>query len=401
MSAVFLPSRLSGAVVAPPSKSVAHRAVLCAALADGQSAVRHLAMSDDIAATLSAVRAFGAAVGGEGDERTICGARGFDRATVDCAESGSTLRFCIPIAAALTDGTCRFVGRGRLGARPLGEYEKIWKERGLFWQNSSEGGALDLTVGGRLRGGVFEMRGDVSSQFFSGILFALPLVGGELRATTPLASRAYIDMTIETMRGFGVSVEERDGVFRADGKYGPRDFTVEGDWSQAAFFAVANYAGSNVEIRGLKEDSLQGDRAIVPMLERLKGEGDLVFDGEQCPDIMPVFSLACALREGRRTRLVGLERLKIKECDRLAATYEMLKTLGADIVRDGDELTIKGRARLRGGKVTSCGDHRMAMTAAIAALACEGEVEVDDVGCMSKSYPDFLQQYTRLGGRVQ
>ena len=146
---------------------------------------------------------------------------------------------------------------------------------------------------------------------------------------------------------------------------------------------------------------MQGDRAIVPMLKRLKGEGDLVFDGEQCPDIMPVFALACALREGRRTRLVGLERLKIKECDRLAATYEMLKTLGADTVRDGDELTIKGRARLRGGKVTSCGDHRMAMTAAIAALACEGEVEVDDVGCMSKSYPDFLQQYTRLGGRVQ
>ena len=229
MSAVFLPSRLSGAVIAPPSKSVAHRAVLCAALADGQSVVRHLAMSDDISATLSAVRAFGAAVGGEGDERTICGARGFDRATVDCAESGSTLRFCIPVAAALTDGTCRFVGRGRLGARPLGEYEKIWKERGLVWQNSSKGGALDLTVGGRLRGGVFEMRGDVSSQFFSGILFALPLVGGELRATTPLASRAYIDMTIETMRGFGVSVEERDGVFRAEGKYVPRDFTVEGD----------------------------------------------------------------------------------------------------------------------------------------------------------------------------
>ena len=401
MSAVFSPSRLSGAVTAPPSKSVAHRAVLCAALAEGRSVVRHLAMSDDIAATLSAVRSFGADVEGEGGARTICGARGFGSATVDCAESGSTLRFCIPIAAALTDGECRFVGRGRLGARPLGEYEKIWRARGLRWDNNSSGGALDLTVGGRLKGGVFEMRGDVSSQFFSGILFVLPLVGGELRATTPLASRAYIDMTIAAMRDFGVDVKENDGVFRAVGSYEPRDFTVEGDWSQAAFFAVANYAGSDVEIRGLKEDSLQGDRAIVPMLERLAGDGELVFEGGQCPDIMPIFALACALREGRRTRLVGLERLKIKECDRLAATYEMLKALGADIVRDGDELAITGRERLRGGKVSSCGDHRMAMTAAIAALACEEEVEVDDVGCMSKSYPDFLQQYTRLGGRVR
>ena len=401
MSALFSPSKLTGAVTVPPSKSVAHRAVLCAALADGESTIRNLAMSDDIAATLSAVGAFGAGVNGTGGVRTIRGTRGFESAVADCAESGSTLRFCIPVASALTDGECRFVGRGRLGARPLDEYEKIWRSRKLAWRNDSVGGALDLTVGGRLTGGEFEMRGDVSSQFFSGILFALPLVGGTLKATTPLASRAYVDMTIAAMRAFGVEVKERDGVFSASGAYAPCDFTVEGDWSQAAFFAVANFIGSSVEICGLDGDSLQGDRAIAPMLEKLRGEGELVFDGEQCPDIMPVFALACALRAGRRTRLVGLKRLRIKESDRLDATYAMLTSLGAEVSRGGDELTIDGRERLRGGKVSSCGDHRMAMTAAIAALACDGEVEVDDVGCMSKSYPDFLQQYTRLGGRVK
>lgn len=400
MSTRFLPSVLVGQLTAPPSKSMAHRAVLCAALADGTSEIRNLAMSDDIAATLSAVEAFGAKVEGDGATRFITGTRGFENALVDCAESGSTLRFCIPVAAALTDGECRFVGRGRLGARPLEEYRRIWDERGLLWRNASVGGALDLTVGGRLAGGKFAMRGDVSSQFFSGVLFALPVSGGTLVTTTPLASRAYLDMTVSAMRDFGVGVTERDGEWTTEGRYRARDFEVEGDWSQAAFFAVANFVGSRVDVLGLRADSLQGDRAIVSMLDALKGDGELTFDGEQCPDIMPVFALACALRAGRTTRLTGLSRLKIKECDRLDATHAMLRALGADVTREGDELEIKGKQRLHGGSVSSRGDHRMAMTAAIAALACDDVVEVDDVACMSKSYPDFLEQYTRLGGKV-
>lgn len=402
MRARFSPSRLTGAVIVPPSKSMAHRALLCAALADGISTIGGIADSDDVIATLGAVRAFGAKVSQDGAALRIEGTRGFDGPiVVDCAESGSTLRFCIPIAAALTDGECTFRGRGRLGSRPLGEYERIWRERGLVWRNMSRGGALDLTIGGRLRGGAFALRGDVSSQFFSGILFALPLCGGVLTATGEIASRAYIDMTIAAMRDFGVTVTEQGSEFRAEGGYSAADFTVEGDWSQAAFFAVADALGSDVEIEGLRADSLQGDRAIAPMLEALKGNGELVFDGEQCPDIMPVFALACALRADRTTRLVGLSRLKLKECDRLAAIYEMLTALGADVTRDGDDLIIKGRDKLDGGEVSSHGDHRMAMTAAIAALGCRGDVVCDDVSCMSKSYPDFLQQYTRLGGRVQ
>ncbi len=404
MSVVFFPSRLTGEVKAPPSKSMAHRAVICAALADGTSRITGVAESDDVLATLGAVRAFGADVVGIDGGFEITGTRGFGGgAVVDCAESGSTLRFCVPIAAQLTDGVCRFVGRGRLGSRPMTEYERVWRERGLTYEDRSRGGALDLTVGGRLGGGEFALRGDISSQFLSGILFALPLAreSGSLRVTTALSSRAYLDMTAEQMALFGVTVEEKDRVFTVSGDYRAADHEVEGDWSQAAFFAVANEIGSDVRITGLRSDSLQGDKAIAEMLTALRSDGDLAFDGEQCPDIMPVFAVACAYREGRVTRLKGLSRLKIKECDRLEATYALLSALGADIRREGDDLIIKGVKKLKGGAaVSSYRDHRMAMSAAIAALGCERPVEVDDCSCMSKSYPDFLRQYTRLGGKA-
>lgn len=403
----FSKSALKGAVTVPPSKSLAHRALICASLADGKSLIKGVQYSQDVRATEGVMRAVGAELTEDGDEITVVGSKGVDAdVQAFCNESGSTLRMCLPVCAALNKGYTHFTGRGKLGARPMTVFEELWKGAGLYYSDASaETGSLDITVRGALPAGVYEVRGDVSSQFISGLLFALPLADGdsEIRLTTRLYSKGYVDLTLQSLKEAGVVVAFEDGVFRIKGnqKYLPINGRVEGDWSQAAFYLVANAIGSDVRVLGLNPSSAQGDKVISDYLKRLGEDGELVFDGEDCPDIMPVFAVACALRKGV-TRLTGLSRLKIKECDRLEAVYSQLSAIGADVKREGDDLVFNGVDEFEGGvKVRTFNDHRIAMTLAVAATRCKKPIVADDFACIAKSYPDFLDRYKELGGDVK
>ncbi len=404
------PTKLSGDIVVPPSKSMAHRAIICASLADGKSRITNVSYSDDIRATIDCMRLLGADIQEVGDTLEICGSsrKICKDITFDCKESGSTLRFILPIALALNSGENRFIGRGKLGSRPLEVYEEICKERNIEYVNEKgEDGRLDLRVKGKLSGGEFKVDGAVSSQFVTGLLYALPLLedGGKITVVGKLQSSGYVDLTASAMSRFGVEVvckKYKEFYIEGNGKFHPCDYNVEGDWSQAAFFEVARFLGNDVRVKGVDKDSLQGDCVILEFLDRLTTACDgesLVFDGSDCPDIIPVFALACCLRRGE-TNIVNISRLRIKECDRLEATATELAKLGADINADGDSLIIRGKKYLVGGEVSSRNDHRMAMTLAIASTAARGEVALDDWQCVSKSYPDFFDVFERSGGKI-
>lgn len=416
------PALLSGRVKAPPSKSMAHRAIICAALAEGRSTVENIAFSDDILATMEGMRRLGAriedlgggtlAVDGIGQAQAIGGLP-----EIDCKESGSTLRFLIPVALGLAHGA-RFTGRGNLGKRPLDVYTDIFDEQGIAYQ--AQGPLLDFRVSGHLHAGTFSMRGDVSSQFITGLLFALPLMAedSELVITTHMESQSYVDMTLSVLADFGIRVENeayRRFVIPGGQKYRAGRYRVEGDFSQAAFFLCAGAMGSAVQVEDVKRGSLQGDSAVLDILQRMGAkvcwEDGAVrcragvlhgtdIDASQCPDIIPVVSAAAALCRGKTT-IRNARRLRIKECDRLHAIFAELTKLGARIKEQEDSLEIEGVERFTGGTVWSHKDHRIAMMLAIAATRAEGPVVIKDWECVSKSYPNFFEDYTMLGGSCQ
>ncbi|MBS6941903.1 MAG: 3-phosphoshikimate 1-carboxyvinyltransferase [Clostridiales bacterium] len=415
------PTRLSGRVKVPPSKSMAHRAIICAALAEGRSTVENIAFSDDILATIEGMRRLGAriediggalVVDGIGQGQAICGLP-----EIDCKESGSTLRFLIPVALGLARGA-RFTGQGNLGKRPLDVYTKIFDEQGIAYQ--AQGPLLDFQVSGQLRAGTFSMQGDVSSQFITGLLFILPLMeeDSELIITTHMESKSYVDMTLSVLADFGIRVENeayRRFIIPGGQKYRATRYRVEGDFSQAAFFLCADAMGSAVQVEDLKRDSLQGDSAVLDILQRMGAEvcqedgtvccrADALhavdIDASQCPDIIPVVSAAAALCKGKTT-IRNAGRLRIKECDRLHAIFAELTKLGARIKEREDSLEIEGVERFAGGTVWSHKDHRIAMMLAIAATRAEGPVVIEDWECVSKSYPNFFEDYSMLGGNCQ
>ncbi len=388
MNVTITPGLLRGAITPPPSKSQAHRLLIAAALADGESRIEHLADSQDIQATRRCMAALKAP--------------GEDLPVLDCGESGSTLRFLIPVALALRGGG-RFTGRGRLMARPQKPYFDLFDEKGIAYRQ--EDGVL--TVQGRLTPGTFALPGDVSSQFVTGLLYALPLLEGDSRITltTPLESRGYVDMTLEALERFGIRAECPDGrTLRVPGgqTYRPCRAAVESDYSQAAFYYAANGLGGQVEILGLNPRSAQGDRCIVPYHMQLCGPGEAELDVSQCPDLVPPLAAHAALRQGI-TRIVNAARLRIKESDRLTAVTQVLTALGADVVEGADRLTITGQPEGLAGGVTvdSHNDHRIAMMAAVAATRCAAPVTITGAECVAKSYPDFWEDYERLGGQIQ
>ena len=388
MNVTITPGLLRGAITPPPSKSQAHRLLIAAALADGESRIEHLADSQDIQATRRCMAALKAP--------------GEDLPVLDCGESGSTLRFLIPVALALRGGG-RFTGRGRLMARPQKPYFDLFDEKGIAYRQ--EDGVL--TVQGRLTPGTFALPGDVSSQFVTGLLYALPLLEGDSRITltTPLESRGYVDMTLEALERFGIRAECPDGrTLRVPGgqTYRPCRAAVESDYSQAAFYYAANGLGGQVEILGLNPRSAQGDRCIVPYHMQLCGPGEAELDVSQCPDLVPPLAAHAALRQGI-TRIVNAARLRIKESDRLTAVTQVLTALGADVVEGADRLTITGQPEGLAGGVTvdSHNDHRIAMMAAIAATRCAAPVTIIGAECVAKSYPGFWEDYERLGGQIQ
>ena len=389
-------SALGGTVTAPPSKSMAHRALICAALAKGESTVTNVAFSQDIAATVRALRAFGAQIEQSGGEVTVRGgALRAPKAPVDCGESGSTLRFLLPLCALLDCGAT-LTGHGRLPERPNGPLLNALRAHGAAFT----GEGLPLTVSGGLRGGEYRLPGDVSSQFFTGLLLALPLLveDSELVADTPLESAPYIDLTLSAMRAFGVSVEKTPRGFRVPGRQryrSPGKVRVEGDWSGAAFWLAANALGSNVTVDGLDPASAQGDRAAQTLF--LPEALDAV-DVRDVPDLMPALAAVMAAVPGRH-RITGAARLRIKESDRLRAMAEALRALGGCAEETPDGLIVEGSA-LRGGTVDGCGDHRVVMSAAVLATACHGPVTILGAEAADKSYPGFFADFATLGGNV-
>ncbi len=409
MNLTIAPAGLAGSITPPPSKSQAHRLIIAAALAQGRSVLSNVAASQDIEATLGCMEQLGAEYVCSGGELTVQGMEAgamsplrrmaFPR--LDCGESGSTLRFLIPVALAVRGGGI-FSGRGRLMERPQEPYFRLFHEKGISYER--EGGKL--TVQGLLAPGRYALPGGVSSQFATGLLFALPLLDGdsEIVLTSALESRGYVDMTLAVLEGAGIQVEEReDGFFVPGGqRYRPRSLAVEADWSQAAFWYAAKSMGSAVEVEGMDPGSTQGDKVVMDHLAALSGPGDVELDVSGCPDLAPPLAAAAALRAGRTTRLSHAARLRIKESDRLASITQALSALGADVTEGADDLVIRGRERLAGGAaVDSANDHRIAMMAAIAATRCEAPVTVMGAGCVAKSYPGFWDDYRALGGEIR
>ena len=406
MNITIQPTLLKGRITPPPSKSQAHRMVIAAALAGGVSQLRGLARSQDIAATLNCMAAMGASV--ELTQENVARIHGLGHSIpqkdnrllrFDCGESGSTLRFLIPVALTVAGGGS-FTGHGRLMERPQQPYFDIFKEKGIFHEQRDG----VLTVKGELKLGRYELPGNVSSQFITGLLYALPLLQGdsEIVLTTPLESEGYVDMTLEALEQFGIRVRRKENGFVVPGgqQYKSGDMCIEADWSQAAFWYAARALGSDVTVAGLNKGSAQGDRVIAEQFEQLTAPGDVTLDVSQCPDLVPALAAMAAVRQGR-TCITNAARLRIKESDRLAAVTQVLGKMGADITEQPEGLTIVGRDDLAGGvSVDSCNDHRIAMMAAVAATRCQKPVTIADAHCVAKSYPDFWEDYETLGGRI-
>ena len=410
------PGNLQGTVTIPPSKSDAHRAVICAALSRGVSKIAPIELSEDITATLRAVETLGVSVRLEENVLTVDGsALGTARSReLDCGESGSTLRFFIPIAAAL-GLPVRFTGRGRLPQRPLGTYLECLPPAGVNCQST---GGLPFSIHGKLQGGRFAVAGNVSSQFITGLLLALPLTGedSEIVLTTPLQSAGYVEMTIRTMAAFGVTVEKTMAGYRIAGgqRYQPQNYAVESDWSQAGFYLAAGALGSRLALHGLRRDSIQGDRTAEAVFSafgaQLEWQGKalivspgvlrgIAVDASQIPDLVPPIAAAAALAEGE-SKITGAGRLRLKESDRLAAMASAINALGGSVQEEEDGLVIQGVSALKGGRVSGCNDHRVVMAMAVAALRAGGPVEITDPHSIRKSYPSFFKEYNRLGGNA-
>ncbi len=402
MDIKITPSKLKGEVDIPSSKSMTHRILICAALAKGRSLITNVSFSKDIYATVSALKAMGAKIKTFENSIEVYGIEDIsEKSDIDCCESGSTLRFIIPIACALgTDA--RFFGEGRLPERPITPYIREFKKKNIDINYS---GTMPFEMKGKLSPGVFELEGDISSQFITGLMFALPLLedDSEIVLMSRLESKPYADMTIKCLESFGVNITETDKGYFIKGRqsYTARDMSVEGDYSQAAFFYTANKLGSDIKINNLNEKSFQGDKKIVEITENLcyNNSGSLSgfeVDASDIPDLVPILAVLGTYCGGRSV-IYGAKRLRIKESDRLKAISDALNSLGGDVRVTEDGLEIYHK-KLSGGIVDSAGDHRIAMSAAIAATICEHEVIIKGAESVEKSYPGFYEDYRKLGG---
>ena len=399
------PAKLSGSVTIPSSKSYAHRALICAALAEGSSVISGINMSKDIEATISAMNALGADCHetGEGKVAVTGIGRASEKAVIDCNESGSTLRFISPVAAALGADT-EFHGRGRLPERPIDIYTRELSRKGISFDYDH---TMPFSISGKLESGIFEVEGDVSSQFITGLLFALPLLKGDsvIKLTSHLESKPYADITIDCLKKFGIEVQECSEGYRICGgqKYKPCDMAVEGDYSQAAFFYTANALGGEITLHNLNKNSVQGDKKILEIIDDMCYNGNELncfnADCSDIPDLVPVLTvLGCFGKDV--SRIYNAKRLKIKESNRLEAISVTLNSLGGKVTVTDDGLVIEPVEKLHGGVVDSFGDHRIVMSAAIAAEKADGDIIIKGAEAVEKSYPDFFRDYNNLGGKA-
>ncbi|WP_301859583.1 3-phosphoshikimate 1-carboxyvinyltransferase [uncultured Megasphaera sp.] len=421
MNVVITPHTLQGTVEAPSSKSIGHRDLICAALADGESVVDNISPSQDIEATCQILQAFGADIqeipSSHPGRAAYCVRGGLKRQdqplSVNANESGSTLRFLIPVGI-LSGNTVTFHGQGRLAKRPLAPYYTIFDEKHIAYTTTD--GALPLTVHGTLRPGRYALAGDVSSQFFTGLLMTLPLLSGDshLQSTTPLESASYVNMTIDCLTQHGIQIDKDwNGSYHIPGnqQYRNGEYVVEGDYSQAAFWLSAGTLGKAICCTGLRPHSSQGDEVIVSIIRQMGGqiEGKTeltacpsllegrVIDVEDCPDLVPVLTVLATCSKGI-TRIINAGRVRLKECDRLHAIATELNKLGADVEEEPEGLIIHGVSGLTGGRVSGWNDHRIAMALAVASQRCSGTLVIEGAECVRKSYPEFWQDFASLGG---
>lgn len=408
----ILPHRLSGTVQAVSSKSAAHRAFICAALSDRPTAFASFVTNADIDATMACLTALGAAIcPQDGGGCTLIPGEKTGIPQLDCGESGSTLRFLLPVAAVL--GGASFFGHGRLPERKITPILEVLRAHGAEISSDS----LPLTVTGRLVPGDYTLPGNVSSQYFSGLLFALPLLPGDSRIHVEgvLSSEGYIDLTRDTLSRFGVVTHRTEDGFLVPGNQRytpPADVAIEGDWSGAAFYLAAGAIGAPVTVTGLRMDSAQRDREIAEILAafgaQVEKSGDAVtvspgaltgqvIDVDQIPDLFPILSILALAAQGE-TRLINAARLRDKESDRIAASAAMIRALGGQAEELPDELRIFGTGSLAGGTVDGAGDHRIVMSAAIASLLCREPVTIHGAEAVTKSYPGFFSDFQNLGG---
>lgn len=413
------PKKLNGEISVPSSKSMCHRAIIAAALSDGESKIGNVIFSDDINATIDAMRTLGASIQKTGDDSLkIKG--GFPKAlndiNIDCKESGSTLRFLIPIAL-VAHTKVMFTGRGKLVSRPLDTYYRIFKEQKIKY--STKDGELPLKIDGQLLAGIYEVEGNISSQFITGLLYALPMLNGDSKIViiNDLESKAYVDLTLDILSKFGVHVinnDYKEFIIKGKQNYSSRDYIVEGDFSQAAFWLVGGILGEEIHSLNIDMDSLQGDKIILDLIKGMYGDiqidkfdaktkssrvKGITIDASQCPDIVPILTVLASIGVGE-SKIINAARLRIKESDRLKAISTELNKLGADVVELEDGLIINGTSNLKGGVVSSWNDHRIAMALAIASIKCTEEVIITNSDCVNKSYPHFWEDFKALGGDI-
>ena len=406
------PAAFGGTLPAIPAKAHAHRLLICAALSDAPSEIVCPRVSQDILATAECLRGMGASLRFHDGRFSV---RPIDAPVhrpvhLCCRESGSTLRFLLPLCGAIGQSAC-FHLEGRLPQRPIMALVRVLCANGMDIRKEG----YEIICRGKLRPGTYEIAGNVSSQFLSGLLFALPLLpgGSKIRLTTPIVSRRYLDLTLEALRQSGVRIEETPLGFTVPGSQRlrlPGEASVEGDWSDAAVFLCAAAIAGEVTITGLNAASVQGDRDIYGILKRFganvsaSDDGVTVssaplhgieIDAEQIPDLVPPIAAVAAAAEGE-TRITGAARLRLKESDRLSALYHLLRDLGGDAEELPDGLLIRGTKHLRGGSAAVRGDHRIAMAAALCSLLSDTPVTIDDPSCVSKSHPDFWTDFSAL-----
>ena len=406
------PRKLKGMVEAIPSKSDVHRLMICAALADKPTLLKMSFLSKDMQATLECLEALGAKItkNEEGILVTPIGAV-LENPLLDCQESGSTFRFMLPVAAAICEQVS-FVGAGRLPDRPIGDLTEAMKAHGVTFTAEK----LPFMCIGKMEGGTFEIPGNVSSQYITGLLLALPLLEQDSRIilTSKLESAGYIDITLSALRRFGIEVEVLEDGYKIPGKQtfrSPGELPVDGDWSNSAFFLCAGAIGDAVTVTGIDRNSPQGDKKILEILQRFgavvayREDGITVSPGPlrgctidigEIPDLLPVLSVVAACASGT-TRFINGRRLRLKESDRLQSTAAMIQALGGTCKELEEGLIITGGS-LKGGRVDSFHDHRIAMSAAIASIRCEEPVVIEDADAAEKSYPTFYVDFIGMGG---
>ena len=415
MNKTILPGARTGEVHIPASKSQAHRMLLCAAMGENEVTLRCRGLSKDILATVACLKALGASVDAEGEVLHLrpVSAPPPGLCLLPCGESGSTLRFLLPLVGAL-GASAVFEREGRLPERPI---EPLGRELCRNGMDIRSDGAR-LSCSGQLRPGAFSLPGNISSQYISALLMTLPLLEGEstLHMEGTLESAAYVAMTEEVLRLGGVRTEKTGYGYRIPGgqrcRFAP-ELSVEGDYSNAAFFLCAGALSERgIRVTGLDPRSRQGDRAIVPLLEEMGAQvasdgssvtvkraalHGITIDASPIPDLIPVLSVVAAAASGE-TRVIHAQRLRLKESDRLHSTTQMLRALGAEAEELPDGLVIRGGRTLAGGTVDACGDHRIAMSAAVAGGICRGAVTICGSECVQKSYPDFWTDFQQLKG---